>query len=65
MRTPTKYVQILSQRYSLLTGFQNPLKSYGAVNVAKIRSVAKKYDPNGVVQTKAPRGFKVSKVSSN
>lgn len=41
---------------------QDPLGSYGADNVAKIRAAANKYDPEGVFQTRAPGGFKVSKI---
>lgn len=42
--------------------YQDPLASYGAENVAKIRAVAAKYDPTGVFQTKSPTGFKISRV---
>lgn len=48
----------------MLTNFQDPLGSYGPRNVAKIREVAKKYDPKGVFQNKAPGGFKISKAGS-
>jgi hypothetical protein len=30
--------------------------------VARIRAAAKKYDPEGVFQTRAPGGFKISKL---
>lgn len=43
--------------------YQDPLSSYGAENVRKIRQAAAKYDPNGVFQTRAPGGFKVTKRS--
>jgi hypothetical protein len=46
----------------LLTFSQNPLGSYGAENVAKIRAAASKYDPTEIFQTRAPGGFKISKV---
>jgi hypothetical protein len=42
-------------------GFQDPLASYGAANVAKMRAASAKYDPYGVFQTKSSPGFKVSK----
>ncbi|CAO2653667.1 Nn.00g030780.m01.CDS01 [Neocucurbitaria sp. VM-36] len=42
--------------------YQNPLGSYGAENVNKIRAASKKYDPTGVFQTQCPGGFKISKV---
>ena len=38
---------------------QDVLKSYGEKNVKKMRQVSKKYDPNGVFQTRAPGGFKL------
>ncbi|KAI0603118.1 hypothetical protein F4775DRAFT_532198 [Biscogniauxia sp. FL1348] len=41
---------------------QDPLKSYGEKNVALLRQVAAKYDPEGVFQTRMPGGFKISKV---
>jgi hypothetical protein len=43
---------------------QDPLAGYGADNVAKIRAAAKKVDPKGIFQTKAPGGFKVSRVGN-
>ncbi|CAK7237138.1 hypothetical protein SEUCBS140593_009856 [Sporothrix eucalyptigena] len=42
---------------------QDPLGSYGAANVAKMRAVARKYDPTGVFQHMVPGGFKISKVT--
>ena len=39
---------------------QNPLRSYGADNVALLRSAAKKYDPTGVFQKLVPGGFKLA-----
>lgn len=44
-------------------GYQDPLASYGAENVAKIRAAASKYDPKQSFQTRVPGGFKISKVS--
>ena len=41
---------------------QNPLGSYGKLNVQHIRRVAAKYDPTGVFQTRVPGGFKISRV---
>lgn len=40
---------------------QNPLKSYGSANVAFIKKVAAKYDPEGIFQSKVPGGFKISR----
>jgi hypothetical protein len=42
--------------------YQDPLGSYGEQNVERIRKAAEKYDPQGVFQTRAPGGFKISKV---
>jgi len=42
---------------------QDPLASYGAENVKKMRAAAKKYDPQGVFQNLVPGGFKISKVA--
>jgi hypothetical protein len=44
--------------------YQDPLASYGSANVEKIRAAARKFDPNGVFQTKAPGGFKISRVGT-
>ncbi len=38
---------------------QDPLGSYGADNLARLRSTAKKYDPEGVFQKLVPGGFKL------
>lgn len=38
---------------------QDPIKGYGAANVAKLRAVSKKYDPPGVFQTLVPGGWKL------
>ncbi|KAH7224441.1 hypothetical protein B0J15DRAFT_518487 [Fusarium solani] len=42
---------------------QDPLSTYGPENVEYIRKVAKKYDPKGILQTRLPGGFKISKVA--
>jgi hypothetical protein len=39
--------------------FQEPLASYGADELEKLKTVAKKYDPRGVFQTQVPGGFKL------
>lgn len=39
---------------------QNPLASYGAENVKKMKDASAKYDPNQVFQTLCPGGYKVS-----
>ncbi|KAI0201522.1 hypothetical protein F4808DRAFT_450194 [Astrocystis sublimbata] len=44
---------------------QDPLGSYGAANVKKLKGVAAKYDPNGVFQRLCPGGFKVSQVRTD
>jgi len=41
---------------------QNPLKSYGAKNVAFMKEVAAEYDPAGFFQTRVTGGFKISAV---
>jgi uncharacterized protein YqjF (DUF2071 family) len=43
---------------------QDPLASYGSDNVEKIRAAARKFDPQGIFQTKAPGGFKISRVGT-
>lgn len=48
-----------------LTFGQDPLRSYGVENVAKIRAAAKKYDPKSFFQTRVPGGFKISKVEED
>lgn len=42
---------------------QDPLGSYGVENVAFIRKVSSKYDPQGVFQRRVPGGFKISRVA--
>ena len=41
---------------------QDPLKTYGEENVAYLKEVALKYDPDQVFQTRVPGGFKISEV---
>lgn len=41
---------------------QDPLASYGAENVKKMRDAAAKYDPDQVFQKLCPGGFKISAV---
>ncbi|KAI1871528.1 uncharacterized protein JN550_004522 [Neoarthrinium moseri] len=43
-------------------GSQSPLRSYGSENVAKMKKVATKYDPDQVFQILLPGGFKISQV---
>ncbi|CAG8208750.1 unnamed protein product [Penicillium nalgiovense] len=43
-------------------GSQDPLRSYGAENVRKMRLAAAKYDPNAVFQKLCTGGFKISHV---
>ncbi|KAL1880760.1 hypothetical protein Daus18300_001374 [Diaporthe australafricana] len=42
---------------------QDPLGSYGVENVAFIRDVSNKYDPQGIFQRRVPGGFKISRVA--
>lgn len=42
---------------------QDPLKTYGAENVAFLKEVALKYDPEEFFQTRVPGGFKISHVA--
>ncbi|KAK0384642.1 hypothetical protein NLU13_8728 [Sarocladium strictum] len=44
-------------------GFQDPLGSYGAENIAFLKDVAEKYDPEGIFQSRVPGGFKISAVA--
>jgi hypothetical protein len=41
---------------------QDVISSYGEANVAHLRSVANKYDPEGFFQHMVPGGFKISRV---
>lgn len=41
--------------------FEDPIASYGAVNVKKLQAVSKKYDPTGVFQDLHPGHFKLTK----
>lgn len=38
---------------------QDPIASYGAENVAFLRDVAGRYDPDGMFQSRCPGGFKL------
>ncbi|KAK7935418.1 hypothetical protein PG985_000913 [Apiospora marii] len=38
---------------------QDPLRSYGANNIAFLRGVAERYDPEGVFRKRMPGGFKI------
>lgn len=38
---------------------QDPICGYGTKNVAYLKKIAQKYDPNGVFQTLLPGGFKL------
>lgn len=42
---------------------QDPIGSYGEENVAFMKEVSAKYDPDGVFQRRVPGGFKVSRVA--
>ncbi|KAH9844892.1 FAD-binding domain-containing protein [Teratosphaeria destructans] len=42
---------------------QDPLRSYGAENVRRMKQVAAKYDPQAVFQDLCPGGFKISHVA--
>lgn len=42
---------------------QDPLSSYGVENVAFMRDVSAKYDPQGIFQRRVPGGFKISRVA--
>lgn len=53
--TPWRYINYVNQE-------QNPLKSYGAENVAFMKEVSKEYDPTGFFQTRVSGGFKISTV---
>ena len=39
--------------------WQDPIEGYGAENKAQLQAVSRKYDPEGVFQTKVSGGFKV------
>lgn len=39
--------------------YQDPVSSYGSASKAFLRSVSKKYDPEGLFQTGVPGGFKL------
>ncbi|KAK2816744.1 hypothetical protein FQN49_008026 [Arthroderma sp. PD_2] len=42
---------------------QDPLGSYGMQNIQYMRDVAARYDPAGIIQTRVPGGFKISRVA--
>lgn len=44
-------------------GTQDPLRSYGAENVRKLKLAAAKYDPDAVFQKLCVGGFKISQVA--
>lgn len=39
---------------------QKVLQSYGAENFALLKTISKKYDPNGIFQSQVPGGFKLN-----
>lgn len=39
--------------------YQNVIPGYGNANLAKLKSIAKKYDPEAVFQTLQPGGYKL------
>ncbi|KAH8669010.1 hypothetical protein BX600DRAFT_266336 [Xylariales sp. PMI_506] len=45
-------------------GSQDPLGTYGAENIKKMKAAAAKYDPTGVFQHRVPGGFKISRVET-
>jgi hypothetical protein len=45
--------------------YQDPIGSYGAENMERLRSVSKKYDPKQVFQYLQPGGFKLVKGAPN
>lgn len=48
----------------IITKFhQNPLRSFGQENVAKMAAAAAKHDPDGIFQIRVPGGFKISRVN--
>lgn len=44
---------------------QNPLGSYGPDNIAFMKDVAKRYDPDGFWQQRVPGGFKLTRVDAD
>ncbi|KAK8041672.1 FAD binding domain-containing protein [Apiospora rasikravindrae] len=50
------------QYINYVNPMQDPLKSYGAENIAFMKRVSAKYDPQGFFQTRVPGGFKISHV---
>lgn len=43
---------------------QDPISTYGEENVAFLQSVSAKYDPEQILQTRVPGGFKLPKINS-
>lgn len=41
---------------------QDPFASYGEKNIMHMREVSRKYDPDGVFQSRVPGGFKIGNV---
>jgi hypothetical protein len=39
--------------------YQNVISGYGEANLAKLKSIAKRYDPNAVFQKLQPGGYKL------
>jgi hypothetical protein len=39
--------------------YQNVIPGYGEANLAKLKSIAKRYDPNAVFQKLQPGGYKL------
>ncbi|KAE8350521.1 hypothetical protein BDV28DRAFT_138946 [Aspergillus coremiiformis] len=56
------YLPFLYSNYASLD--QDPIAGYGAENVARLKAVAAKYDPDGVFQTLQNGGWLLSKVRS-
>lgn len=51
-------------RYSnYCDGSQNPFSTYGEESIKHMREVSRKYDPQGVFQSRVPGGFKIGNVS--
>lgn len=55
-------VDLIYLNYAELS--QDPLGSYGAENVAFMKEVAEKYDPEEFFQQRVPGGFKLARVGA-
>lgn len=55
-------VDLIYLNYAELS--QDPLGSYGAKNVAFMKEIAEKYDPEGFFQRRVPGGFKLARVGA-